>query len=84
MTPELCVSFFFYLQTFCEGEVEQAASPKEKKEKNDMKKKTRAIDLPLVAKVPQMSRNEINFFIEQEVGFKKNIKRLKPLNNDFI
>lgn len=32
------------------------------------KKKTKAIDLPLVAKVPQMSKNEINYFVEQELS----------------
>lgn len=41
-----------------------AASPQEK----NKKKKTRSIDLPLVAKVPQMSKNEINYFIEQELS----------------
>lgn len=40
-----------------------AKSPAEKSKK----KKTRSIDLPLVAKVPQMSKNEINFFVEQEL-----------------
>ena len=35
---------------------------------NVKKKKTKAIDLPLTAKVPQLSRNEINYFIEQEVN----------------
>jgi molecular chaperone DnaK (HSP70) len=34
---------------------------------NVKKKKTKAIDLPLTAKVPQLTRNEINNFIEQEV-----------------
>ncbi len=34
---------------------------------NVKKKKTKAIDLPLTAKVPQLSKNEINYFIEQEV-----------------
>ena len=31
------------------------------------KKKTKAIDLPLTAKVPQLTKNEINGFMEQEV-----------------
>ena len=33
------------------------------------KKKTKAIDLPLTAKVPQLTKNEINNFMEQEVNF---------------
>lgn len=45
---------------------EVAVSPNEKNK--DKKKKTRATDLPLVAKVPQMSKNEINYFIEQELS----------------
>jgi heat shock protein 4 len=31
------------------------------------KRKTKAVDLPLTAKVPQMSKTEINGFVEQEV-----------------
>lgn len=31
------------------------------------KKKTQSIDLQLVARVPQMNKDEINFFVEQEV-----------------
>jgi heat shock protein 4 len=46
----------------CPAEV--VTSPPEKKNK----KKTRSIDLSLVAKVPQMSKNEINYFVEQELG----------------
>jgi len=49
---------------------EKSASQKStdsKTPEKSKKKKTRAIDLPLVAKVPQMSKNEINFFIEQEL-----------------
>ena len=32
------------------------------------KKKTKATDLPLIAKVPQLNKNEINYFVEQEVN----------------
>lgn len=32
------------------------------------KKKTKAHDLPLTAKVPQMNRNEINLYLEQELS----------------
>lgn len=46
----------------CPAEV--VNSPPEKKNK----KKTRSIDLSLVAKVPQMSKNEINYFVEQELS----------------
>lgn len=42
----------------------EAASPAEKSKK----KKTRSVDLPLVAKVPQMSKNDINYFVEQELS----------------
>jgi heat shock protein 4 len=42
----------------------EAASPDEKAKK----KKTRSVDLPLVAKVPQMSKNDINYFVEQELS----------------
>jgi len=46
----------------CPAEV--VNSPPEKKNK----KKTRSTDLSLVAKVPQMSKNEINYFVEQELS----------------
>lgn len=32
-----------------------------------IKKKTKAIDLPLTPRVPQLSKNEINLLLEQEV-----------------
>lgn len=37
-------------------------------EKGKTKKKTKSTDLPLVAKVPQMTKNEINYFLEQELS----------------
>lgn len=43
------------------GEGQQA------QQQNIKKKKTKAIDLPLTAKVPQLTKNEINFFMEQEL-----------------
>ncbi len=46
----------------CPAEVVTSAPEKKNK------KKTRSIDLSLVAKVPQMSKNEINYFVEQELG----------------
>lgn len=45
-------------------EVENNTNQTEKSKK----KKTKAIDLPLVSKVPQMTKNEINFFVEQELS----------------
>lgn len=34
-----------------------------------IKKKTKAVDLPLTARVPQLSKNEINTLVEQEVNY---------------
>lgn len=36
-------------------------------QQNVKKKKTKAVDLPLTSKVPQLTKNEINFYIEQEL-----------------
>lgn len=44
---------------------------------NVKKKKTKAIDLPLTAKVPQLSKNEINYFIEQELSMIQQDKKEK-------
>lgn len=43
----------------------EATSPQDK---NKKKIKTRSVDLPMIAKVPQMSKTEINYFIEQELA----------------
>ena len=40
---------------------------KQQQQQNIKKKKTKAIDLPLTAKVPQLTKMEINNFMEQEV-----------------
>jgi molecular chaperone DnaK (HSP70) len=44
-----------------------ADDAKQQQQTNIKKKKTKAIDLPLTAKVPQMTKSEINVFMEQEV-----------------
>ena len=44
-----------------------ADEAKQQQQTNIKKKKTKAIDLPLTAKVPQMTKAEINVFMEQEV-----------------
>jgi molecular chaperone DnaK (HSP70) len=44
---------------------EQVNSPQSKVSK---KKKTKATDLPLTAKVPQLNKQELNYFIEQELS----------------
>lgn len=36
-------------------------------QQKQVKKKTKTIDLPLTSKVPQLTKNEINILIEQEV-----------------
>jgi len=37
-------------------------------QQNVKKRKTKAVDLPLTAKVPQLTKTEINFFVEQELS----------------
>lgn len=51
----------------------EPANPQEKTKK----KKTRSTDLPLVAKVPQMTKNEINYFVEQELSMIQQDKKEK-------
>jgi len=41
------------------------------------KKKTKATDLPLIAKVPQLNKNEINYFVEQELSMIQQDKKEK-------
>jgi len=48
----------------------QGNADEAKQQPNIKKKKTKAIDLPLTAKVPQMTKAEINVFMEQEVELK--------------
>lgn len=46
---------------------QQAAGQQPQKQ---IKRKTRAIDLPLNARVPQLTKNEINILVEHEVCFR--------------
>lgn len=39
----------------------------QQQQQQSKKKKTKAVDLPMTVKVPQLNKNEINFFIEQEL-----------------
>lgn len=43
-------------------------SPQQNPQQNVKKRKTRAVDLPLTAKVPQLTKNEINQYLEQELS----------------
>ena len=46
---------------------DQGQNQTQNQQQQTKKRKTKTVDLPLTAKVPQLTKNEINFFIEQEV-----------------
>lgn len=55
----------------------QPANQQQQQQQKTLKKKTKAIDLPLTAKVPQLTKTELNNLLEQEVYLKTHHISLK-------